>query len=381
MTLLIHLLGPVRITRDGNPVEIPGHRPLALLAYLLVTGKAHSRQHLVDLLFESPDDPRAALRWTLSKLRKAIGKEYLVADRQQIGFAFQSDYWLDVAAFEAGELDLYRGDFLEGLHVRDAHGFEDWVFFERERLRGRYQGALTEQLAEYESQGDDAAAIETAQRLLRSDNLREDGYRALMRAYARAGRREAALTQYAQCRQVLEEELGVPPSPETSALYERIRAQRAAPAEVPTPTLLRKPLPAFLAEEEAPAAVERPVFVARERELARLDTYLEAALAGQGQVVFVTGGPGRGKTALMGEFSRRAMDKHPGLLVASGVCNAYSGVGDPYLPFREVLDMLTGDVEARWAAGTITPEQALRLCVGGVRARSDRYFLARCRAG
>ncbi|NIP78802.1 MAG: hypothetical protein GWM90_06220, partial [Gemmatimonadetes bacterium] len=63
------------------------------------------------------------------------------------------------------------------------------------------------------------------------------------------------------------------------------------------------------------------------------------ALAGQGQVVFVTGGPGRGKTALMREFARRAMEVHPDLLVAGGNCNAYSGVGDPYLPFREVLGM------------------------------------------
>jgi adenylate cyclase len=75
----------------------------------------------------------------------------------------------------------------------------------------------------------------------------------------------------------------------------------------------------------------------------------------------VTDGPGRGKTALMREFARRAMDVHPDLLVAGGNCNAYSGVGDPYLPFREVLGMLTGDVEARWAAGAISREHARQL--------------------
>ncbi|MCP4535400.1 MAG: AAA family ATPase, partial [Delftia sp.] len=103
------------------------------------------------------------------------------------------------------------------------------------------------------------------------------------------------------------------------------------------------------------------VFVARERELQRLDEFLQAALEGQGRVVFVTGGPGRGKTALVGEFARRAMEAQPDLLVASGGCNAYSGVGDPYLPFREVMAMLTADVEARWAAGAITRGHARRL--------------------
>ena len=55
------------------------------------------------------------------------------------------------------------------------------------------------------------------------------------------------------------------------------------------------------------------------------------------------------------------MQSHPNLLVASGNCNAYAGVGDPYLPFREVLGMLSGDVETRWTSGTITKEHALRL--------------------
>jgi tetratricopeptide (TPR) repeat protein len=55
------------------------------------------------------------------------------------------------------------------------------------------------------------------------------------------------------------------------------------------------------------------------------------------------------------------MEAHPALLAASGNCNAYSGIGDPYLPFREVLGMLTGDVEARWEAGAITTEHARRL--------------------
>ena len=151
MILRVYLLGPVEIRQGEDPIYIPGHRPLALLTYLLVTGKPHSRQHLTDLLFyDGPDDPRAALRWTLSKLRKAIGAEFIVADRQEIGFNFDSHYWLDVTVFEEdGQLDLYRGDFLEGLDVRDALGFEDWVFYNRERLRSVYETALAQWLAEH----------------------------------------------------------------------------------------------------------------------------------------------------------------------------------------------------------------------------------------
>jgi predicted ATPase len=48
-------------------------------------------------------------------------------------------------------------------------------------------------------------------------------------------------------------------------------------------------------------------------------------------------------------------------VAAGGNCNAYSRVGDPYLPFREILGLLTGDVEARWAAGAMSRIQAQRL--------------------
>jgi adenylate cyclase len=130
-----------------------------------------------------------------------------------------------------------------------------------------------------------------------------------------------------------------------------------AAEEVP---LDRTRQPGFLTDAEERTA-ERPPFVARERELAWLKDRLDAALAGQGCVVFVTGGAGRGKTALLDALARQAMDEHPELLVASGTCNAYSGVGDPYLPFREVLAMLCGDVEAHWAAGAISRDHALRL--------------------
>ncbi len=118
-------------------------------------------------------------------------------------------------------------------------------------------------------------------------------------------------------------------------------------------------LPTFLAQEVGD--VTAPVFVGRERELACLEGYLNHALAGQGGVVFITGGAGRGKTALLQAFSKQAMDDNPDLLVATGNCNAFTGVGDPYLPFREILSSLTGDVEAKWSAGTITRENATRL--------------------
>lgn len=120
------------------------------------------------------------------------------------------------------------------------------------------------------------------------------------------------------------------------------------------------PLPSFL---EARGEMEplRPVFVAREKELEKLAESLKAALQGKGQVLFVTGEAGSGKTALIQEFCRRAQESNLDLIVADGKCNAQTGTGDPYLPFIEILNLLTGDIEAKYAAGLISRDQALRL--------------------
>jgi class 3 adenylate cyclase/tetratricopeptide (TPR) repeat protein len=157
----------------------------------------------------------------------------------------------------------------------------------------------------------------------------------------------------------------------TDEILELLRTQPGLSPPLPRPEAA--PVPAFLESEEEP--YQPPIFVARERELERLEGFLDAALAGHGQVAFVTGGPGRGKTVLLAEFARRAMEAQPDLLVATGNCaaipgaaipgaampGAASGLGDPYLPFREVLDMLTGGVEGRWASGLIASGHARRL--------------------
>src|SRR5207253_2021777 len=108
----------------------------------------------------------------------------------------------------------------------------------------------------------------------------------------------------------------------------------------------RLTLPPFLAATPPPPGPVTP-FVAREQELAELADALTTARSGAGQILFVIGGAGRGKTMLVQEFARQAQAADDQLLVVSGSSNAHTGNGDPYLPFREALTMLSGDVEAK----------------------------------
>lgn len=108
------------------------------------------------------------------------------------------------------------------------------------------------------------------------------------------------------------------------------------------------------------------LFIGRQRELDRLLEAARLTAQGQGQVVFIAGEPGSGKTALLREFGRRAQQLNEELVLAIGECNAQAGIGDPYLPFRDILNLLTGDVEAKLARGAISEDNAgrLRRCFG-----------------
>ena len=392
--LSVSLLGPFQVTLGGRPVtEFKSNKVRALLAYLGVeVDRPHRREVLAGLLWpEWPDrDALSNLRYALSSLRRAIGDRdadpaFLLITRETLQFNAASDYWLDVTAFaEAVQRDrtqplapqqieraiaVYRGSFLEGFSVGDSPAFEEWALLTRERLARQMSSALHRLAEIYEQRGEYELAQHHARRQTELEPWDEGAHKQLMRALALGGQRASALAQYETCRRLLSEELGVEPSGETTRLYEQIRDGKLK-AFTPAPASefgLAAGLPRFL-DQEAPE-IELPTFVARERELARLHEYLDLALAGQGRAVFVTGEAGSGKTALIQEFARGAQDAYAGsssgsgqnLVVAVGNCNAYTGLGDPYLPFREILELLTGDVEAQWAAGSMTREQAEQL--------------------
>ncbi len=380
--LKISLLGPIQAALNGQPITgFKSNKVRALLAYLAVEAdKPHRRESLAGLLWPDWSEREALgnLRYTLSDLRKAIDDRsaeppYLIISRDSIQFNADSDHWLDVTALtqslesknasieeQEKALDLYRGNFLEGFTVDDSPAFDEWTLLTREKL-ARQTLASLHALADFHEEQKEYEKVQSfVWRQLELEPWDEKSHQQLMRVMALTGQRSAALAQYESCRKVLDEELGVEPSEETQELYEQIRVGKfktSKPAPIHQTVTLT--IPSFL--ETEPPRVDTSLFVARESELEKMDGVLKQAVAGKGGVVFVTGEAGSGKTSLIQEFTQRAQESNDELIVASGNCNAYTGIGDPYLPFREILELLTGNVEARWAAGTITKDHVLRL--------------------
>ena len=113
---------------------------------------------------------------------------------------------------------LYQGDFLE------EDRYEEWTLLQREELRNTYLTILDKLSWHWFETGQTDSAIEGWRKILAKDPWREDVYRHLMLSLARSGNRGLALRWYDTCTQVLRDELGIKPEPETIALFERIRS-------------------------------------------------------------------------------------------------------------------------------------------------------------
>jgi predicted ATPase/DNA-binding SARP family transcriptional activator len=274
--LSLSLLGLFQVTLDGTPITgFRSDRARALLTYLaLEADRPHRRDALAGLLWPDVPDTTARndLRQTLHRLRQAIGDTqshpaFLHFTPESVQF-ISASAWLDVTAFDSllstvdahrhrrieacaecvarlrEAAELYRGDFLHGFILENSLAFSEWVAVRREGLHRRALEALY-YLAEYHRRrGENERALFYAHRQLELEPWCEEAHRQVMSSLAHSGQRTAALAQYATCRQVLQEELGVEPSDETQALYERLQAVRGGPKHnlppQPTPFIGRE---------------------------------------------------------------------------------------------------------------------------------------------
>ena len=269
--LTISLLGPLKVILDGEPVTaFESDKVRALLVFLAVeSDRPHRRETLVGLFW--PEQTERSARHNLSQalfnLRRVIGDydaahtergvlPFLSITHQTIQFNRNSDHSLDTTVFGAlldtceehhhSRLEtcdqckawlqkavvLYQGDFFEGFSLGGSPAFEEWSVLQREWAHRLALNALHLLARCHEQHGELEPALLYTRRQLELDPWREKAHRQLMRLLALSGRRSAALRQYRACKRVLEEELGVPPSEETTALFQRIRSGKVGRIEM-----------------------------------------------------------------------------------------------------------------------------------------------------
>ena len=355
--LSLALLGPPVVRRDGAPVTFDTRKATALLALLAVTGREHSREQLADLLWPEADSVkgRASLRRTLSVTAAVMG-DGLVVSRAAIALD-PALVRVDVREFHAliGRPDaasleraasLYRGDFLAGFTLRGCAEFEEWQESVSEELRQALARGLQRLVAACIADGALERAAGHARRWLQLDPLHEPAHQVIIRLHGWAGQRSAAMRQYRSLVRVLDRDLAVRPLPETTRLYDDVRAGRLGPPPVPAAApAVDDPAPDKddpAPDRVAAAGTATWPLVGRTAELDTLRAAWRAAgrdgghsgIGRRGRVVAIAGEAGSGKTRLIAELRAEAAEAGAAVLAARG------HDGETGLPFVLAADLL-----------------------------------------
>jgi DNA-binding SARP family transcriptional activator len=215
--LAIHLLGAPYVTSGGDRCPTPrGRKVWALLAYLLTTESAPSREWLAELLFSDADDPLNALNWNLSQLRRLLGSTATVGGGPVV-LRLPPGSFVDVHALCNGTWVQALGvpglgrELLDGMAFPSCPSFEAWLLAERRRLAAASDNALREAARASLAAGDGARTVQLAIRVVAASPLDEDAQALLIRGYAAAGDRAAARHQRDLCVAQFRRELGTDP--------------------------------------------------------------------------------------------------------------------------------------------------------------------------
>lgn len=208
-----------------------------LLAYLALRGPVPRVVAAGTLWSDVPDDhAQGSLRTAMWRCNRAV-RGVVRSERAQLALA--SFVQVDVAELISGAAVMLDGAGAGGnqplLTLRSMEllpgWYDDWVIFERERLRQLRLHALEAAAGRLAETGQYAAALELALEAVRCDPLRETAQRAVIQVHVAEHNMVEAMRTYLRFRRLLVEELGIEPSAELADLvFTRAPARRIVPA-------------------------------------------------------------------------------------------------------------------------------------------------------
>lgn len=328
-------LGTPIIERDGAAIELETRKAIAMLSFLAFSPTPISRESLAAFFWPEFDQTHALgnLRRTLFSLNRSIGAEILASSRDHIGIEPAADVWQDVNEFgrlldSAGShahsaaaactdcinalersTTLYRGDFLAGINLRDCPEFDDWQYLQRGNFQLKLAFVLEELAQIYALRGEFEKAIQKSRQWVSLDRLNENAQRTLMRTYALAGQRNAALRQYEEYARLLREEFDEEPGEETKTLLQKV--QTGDIEGKTTPTGKKSP------EKSSPPAqtlIKTKLFVPHLPAglISRQHLYAKFELGTQSALTLISAPAGYGKTTALAEWIGARQELIPG---------------------------------------------------------------------
>lgn len=213
----------------------------ALIFYLLLNkNRTYSREYLSFLLWPNSNKKAAFsnLRYNLWKINNyfennGIG-DIIYTKNDKIGLIDTFEYECDInmlANLKKSEIliykekirILYKGDFLEGFYLRECLDYNDWIFFERERIQRVYIEILNDLLISYEENKMYNKIINLLENMIQIDPYNEILYSKIINIFLIKDDKVWALKYYNKCVNTLREDLNISPKESTKKLLSRIK--------------------------------------------------------------------------------------------------------------------------------------------------------------
>ena len=306
----IQLLGNAQIHRsDGAPIVLR-RRARLLVFFIASQSDALSRERCMSVFWpdDAPDTARQMLRTALHHIKIACGP-ILVTDLQTI--RLHPDVPVDTRLLHHAQpgdahtdslLDSAPGNFCAELDSGGIDAIEAWVDSERSRWRRRIADLLLQHSHWLAANSRLQRAVQAVTAAIQYEPLREEISQYAMQLHMRVNNRAAAIACYESLLHALDDQLGVPPLPATTALYHDIVTDR------------------FVLPGEPGQVPSTDPFIGRHAELTILH-----GQSWDGRVVLLTGAPGIGKTRLAQEYLRRSN---------AIIVHAVAYAGDEFLPYH-----------------------------------------------
>jgi len=240
----IYTLGRFEIIRDDEPLHFSGKeqkKPLEMLKSLIARGgRDVPEERLTDALWPDADGDQAhkSFETTLGRLRRLLGGDAFIHYRARQLSLNPLYCWVDSLALEqllekireapADQSALLREKAL-GLHkgpYLPTDAGQSWAISFRETLKNGLLRIILTAGRHCEQAGDRERAAEYYAKGIQTDSLAEEFYRRLMICQRQLGNNADAVKTYNRCRSLLQAELGIEPSPETTAVYTAIVHQQ-----------------------------------------------------------------------------------------------------------------------------------------------------------
>ena len=226
------------VAPSGADLLPRGRKTRGLLACLcLAQGDRVSRSRLVGLFWDRSPDPQArmSLRQSLSELNGIVNRHVpglIEIGRDSVRIDIRK-CWVDALAILDANSDPITDisnlvqpgserllEDLDGI----TPSFDQWLAAERSRFEDRVRKILEAELDRLIKQNaKPEVRAAAARRLINFEPTHESAARNLMKAFAQMGDRAQAIREFERCRQALLTVLDLPPSKETTAVYEAIR--------------------------------------------------------------------------------------------------------------------------------------------------------------